>query len=136
MSARNDGDRVVRTVIKSALGMLAAVLLPVGAAQAQTSLGESTCTGYNGGGEIGQSFTATATGAITSIEVMANQDQASLTLRVYSGDGYGGTLLHTQAAGYFNNAGVFQTIVVSPAVTVTSGQVYTCLLYTSDAADE
>lgn len=87
-----------------------------------------------GSPNMGQSFTATVSGYIVNIQVV-NNDVASTNLRIYAGEGNGGTLLHTQEVDltdtYTNTTTfTFQTIVLDKTVGITSGSKYTFLFDT------
>lgn len=86
-------------------------------------------SGGSSGNRIGQSFTATHTGVITSIGV-ASDGSLTDTLKIYSGSGIGGTLLHTQIVTFSDtttstSSYTFFTITLDATVNITSGNTYT-----------
>lgn len=129
-------------------GMLIALLL----AQSHTYaadvvLENSGMLGYTslGGHDLGQSFTATKTGVISSIGVVDDGGAVSgtATLNIYSGAGNGGALLYTKSGIDFNsvdtvtdaNNYTFHTITIDSTVNITSGSVYTFILSPAVALD-
>lgn len=94
-------------------------------------------TGCNSGGwagQLGQSFTAGASGNLHSIELKTgstNSASANYDFYVYSGNGVGGSLLYSVTGGALStpsSASTNFTITLSSAVAITSGQQYTFLL--------
>ncbi|MCG3125346.1 MAG: hypothetical protein CHACPFDD_00164 [Phycisphaerae bacterium] len=75
-----------------------------------------------------QSFTPAITGRMTQLDVARFDGSSTVTLRIYAGEGTGGTLLHTQsvvlpATGSWNN------IPLSTPVQVSAGSKYTWRLH-------
>ena len=89
----------------------------------------ATLIGSSGGStEMGQSFTATVTGYIVNIQCVNDASEAT-NLKIYSGEGVGGTLLHTQAVNlidtYTNTTTYsYNTIVLDATIPITSGNSY------------
>ncbi|MDQ6997462.1 MAG: DUF5011 domain-containing protein, partial [Mariprofundus sp.] len=86
------------------------------------------------GNQMGQSFTAPRTGTLASINIASSVASTGATLKIYSGEGTAGALLHTQTIAVLNNTAVtaavvqsyaYQAVPLDAAVAVTSGQVYT-----------
>jgi hypothetical protein len=82
------------------------------------------------GSKVGQSFTMNtcASGNFTSIMVTsvtntAGDEPDNITLKIYQGSGYGGTVIHTQNDISFGIG--METINLSSAVPFTNGQTYT-----------
>ena len=76
----------------------------------------------------GQSFTATVTGTVTQIRVVAEANDAT-TIRLYNGPGTGqlngaGAPLYSQAVNLTNSQPAFQTITLTTPLPVTAGNVY------------
>jgi len=95
----------------------------------QASIWNNSANQVITGDELGQSFEATQNGLLTNIRVSPNTTNTS-TLTIYSGDGYGGSVLHTQSVTFtdlFNNPAsyTYQTIVISAPVSLTNGNMYT-----------
>ena len=108
--------------------------LSVTAAWAQTISVTDTSSGAFGSAVIGQSFTATLTGTVTSINVQSNNSTTS-TLLMYNGaSGSGLTTIGTPAyiqPGVTLTAageGVWQTINLTTPFPVVAGASYTFLL--------
>lgn len=86
--------------------------------------------------DIGQTFTATASGWLTKIEVAANAGGAAgVSVTVYAGSGIGGTLLYSKTVDFTSVDTVTSTavyswhaITIDSAVPITSGNVYTFVL--------
>ncbi len=87
----------------------------------------------SGGVTIGQSFTATKTGVLTDVQVVAfgSDSGDGIILDIYSGEGLGGTKIHTQT---FSTLGTtyttatdytFATLTLDTSIALTSGSVYT-----------
>ncbi|MDD3484864.1 DUF4347 domain-containing protein, partial [Azovibrio restrictus] len=95
----------------------------------------------NGHDDVGQTFTATKTGVLSSIRVASNNndDGSDWTLKIYEGAGIGGTLLHTQTGASIGNTVTdssnytLATINLNAAVNITNGQTYT-FAFTPDTA--
>ena len=94
----------------------------------------SGCNSGGWAGQLGQSFTAGATGNLHSIELKtgsSNSASANYDFYVYSGNGVGGSLLYSVTGGALSTpsaASTNFTITLSSAVAITSGQQYTFLL--------
>lgn len=104
------------------------MLIAVGAAQAAVLaiISQPVADGELGGAQIGQSFTVPVTGYITTIRLALLDEGASDTLRIYTGGGNSGALLHSQTVEYFGGVDCeFQTIALTTPVAVSAGQVYT-----------
>ncbi|VAX10039.1 hypothetical protein MNBD_GAMMA26-483, partial [hydrothermal vent metagenome] len=97
-----------------------------------TAVGFFSCCGL----DIGQSFTAAVDGELKNIQVVVGSTAVSgdpVELKIYSGESVAvGDLLHTQtfsgsmAATYTASSDyTFQSLALSPAVSITSGSVYT-----------
>ncbi len=78
----------------------------------------NTCSGG-----VGQSFTAGSTGMLTAIEIYGCSNWASLTLKIFDGEGMSGTLLHSQQV-HLSSPAAYKFILSTP-INVTAGQVYT-----------
>ena len=85
-----------------------------------------------GGFDIGQSFTATKTGVLSSIAVASDGGYlGNWTLTIYSGSDTSGTELHSQTGTAFSDTVngdhtyTLSTITISATVNLTSGNVYT-----------
>jgi hypothetical protein len=94
--------------------------------------------GVSSGNSVGQSFTATKTGLIKSISIASNLAQSE-TLKIYAGEGIGGSLLHTQSVNLTDSvtdASTFslQELILDAEVAITSGSQYTFAF--SGAAEE
>nr|WP_287018868.1 DUF4347 domain-containing protein [Halomonas sp.] len=76
-----------------------------------------------------QSFTATASGDLTSIAVVAGEVGGNVTLNVYSGDGVVGGSLTSQtftvSVDSNNQDYHFQTVALNSPISVTNGSIYT-----------
>ncbi len=88
---------------------------------------------------VGQSFTATKTGVISIIRVANGAGTFSGNLKIYSGAGNGGSLLHTQAVTLSGTNPVyssynFEDIIISASVEITSGSTYTFVF--TDGTDQ
>lgn len=104
------------------------------------TLGGTSVMGF----DMGQSFTATKTGRITSIEVAAsNNVSGTATLTIYAGAGSGGTVLYTKSGIDFSGVAAivdpnvygYTAISVDSEVNITSGNVYTFRLSPKTAID-
>ncbi|WDE11295.1 Ig-like domain-containing protein [Thalassomonas haliotis] len=95
------------------------------------TLGALSLTGH----DIGQSFTATKTGVLSSIGVVDDGSAVSgtATLTVYDGSGTGGSVLYSKSNIDFSAVDTFtdadnytlHTITIDSTVNITSGNVYT-----------
>ena len=88
---------------------------------------------------VGQSFQATKTGVISIIRVANGAGTFSGNLKIYSGAGNGGSLLHTQAVTLTGTNPVyssysFEDITISASVEITSGFTYTFVF--TDGTDQ
>lgn len=81
--------------------------------------------GNSGSCPTGQSFTATATGVVTTIRVAQYFSGNVGLLTIYAGEGDTGMLLHSQWVTYTGSGGSFHTIILTTPVPVTMGQKYT-----------
>jgi hypothetical protein len=78
------------------------------------------------GYSVWQSFTAGHTGMLVQIDHgYFNAMTGTATLKIYSGSGTGGTLLYSAGVTISGTGNFWQTFLISPAVAVTTGQVYT-----------
>ncbi|AWY00366.1 hypothetical protein A8139_10410 [Marinomonas primoryensis] len=90
-------------------------------------------------GVWGQSFIATKTGVLSSINlIVSTAAQSDVTLSVYSDEGVGGALLHSQtvSASELSHVAIsytdWETINLSETVHITSGNSYTFVFGDSD----
>ena len=90
-------------------------------------------------GVWGQSFTATKTGVLSSINLLVNTAaESDVTLSVYSGEGVGGALLHSQtvSASELSHLATdftdWETISLSELVNITAGNRYTFVFGNAD----
>lgn len=83
---------------------------------------QSDFTGYYGGGNYWQSFTAGVSGYLTAITVKSYQPN-TVTLNLYAGTGTGGTFLGTGNAVTIGTNDV--TITLNSPIHITAGNVYT-----------
>ena len=76
---------------------------------------------------IGQSFTACASGTLTTIRVLNEIAVSGRTITIYSGDGTGGTVLGSVSSlSLTASSTIYNDIDVSGAgITVTNGNIYT-----------
>ncbi len=73
-----------------------------------------------------QSFTAGITGALVKIDQgFFNEMTGTATLNIYTGTGFGGTLLYTATVTISGTGNFWETFTISPGVSVTAGSVYT-----------
>ncbi|MDQ6961735.1 MAG: hypothetical protein Q9M28_04290, partial [Mariprofundaceae bacterium] len=88
----------------------------------------------NTGNQMGQSFIAPRSGTLASLGITSSVASTGATLKIYSGDGIAGTLLHTQTIAVDNNttaaagvvsAYIYQAVPLNLVVSVISGQSYT-----------
>jgi hypothetical protein len=94
-------------------------------------IGNNSATWINGVYQLGQSFTATKTGAISAIKLVTGDSYTNKTLTIYQGEGTSGTVLFTQSGINFAdtytdiNTFTYTTVTLSTPVPITSGGVYT-----------
>jgi len=108
--------------------------LKVSGAASGTTLDQSntlpggTCPASSWGWtEFGQSFTAGASGSLTSVSFLfVNNSNGNGTLKIYMGVGNTGTMLSSQPFSVTNGNGMVN-FPISSNVTVTSGQAYTMI---------
>ncbi|SHE46364.1 autotransporter-associated beta strand repeat-containing protein [Marinomonas polaris DSM 16579] len=103
------------------------------------SPGISSANTYGTTGVWGQSFTATKTGVLSSINLLVNTAaESDVTLSVYSGEGVGGALLHSQtvSASELSHLATdftdWETISLSELVNITAGNRYTFVFGNAD----
>lgn len=108
---------------------------------------DTTLAGTSEGAyDIGQSFTATQTGALSAIGVAAEMNSGisgTATLNVYEGAGNTGNLLYTKSGINFAGIGTinttsnysFHSLAIDQTVNVTNGSVYTFVLSPGHAMD-
>jgi hypothetical protein len=100
-------------------------------------IGVTTANGFATSLKWGQSFAATVTGEISAVRFATNNALAGGTLKIYAGEGLGGTLLGTQTginlADTVTSTDVFtfSTINLTTPVAITSGSQYTFYFETS-----
>jgi len=87
--------------------------------------------------ELGQSFSATCNGKLDKIRVLSNNSNSSITVRIYSGSGNGGTLLGTlnnqsvtDYSGNHTNYSEFD--FSSENISLTNGSTYTFMVNSAD----
>jgi hypothetical protein len=116
--------------------------------------GNDPGAGYGGGNtntistatppfNIGQSFTATKTGLLTTLTLYATFPSGTATLNIYANDGTGGTPLETQSLSPFNsgsnnmdtggNRYIGTDITLNTPVSIVNGNKYTFQIVTSDS---
>lgn len=73
-----------------------------------------------------QSFTAGLTGTLSQIDqAFASTMTGTATLKIYSGNGTAGTLLHMAGVTLSGSVNFWQPFTISPPVDVSAGQIYT-----------
>jgi hypothetical protein len=106
--------------------------------------GVSTVSTTTGTFDIGQSFTATKTGLLTTLTLYAKFPSGTATLNIYANDGTGGTLLETQSLSPFNTSGAYDTggnryigtnITLNSPVSIANGSKYTFQIVTTAYLD-
>jgi hypothetical protein len=113
--------------VKLAGAFFPAMLLGTPAVASTVTYGNSTGNVpgvISGSSEGGQSFTATENGLLKTISLKTIFNHASFTLKVYSGEGVDGTLLHTQSFTT-SNSYAYSTYTLDSDVTLTSNSIYT-----------
>ncbi|MBF0319256.1 MAG: hypothetical protein HQL01_05570 [Nitrospirae bacterium] len=99
--------------------IILSTLLSYGSAFAACAISQTNIDNNINASPVGQSFTATCTGIISSI-VVTSAANLACTLNIYSGESVaGGNLLSTQAVNLVNPG--ITTITISGTVNVTSG---------------
>jgi hypothetical protein len=98
-----------------------------------------------GGHDIGQSFTATKTGVLSSIEITDDgaANFGTATLSIYSGSGNGGSLLYSKSGIDFTiidtitdaSTYTLHSLSIDSTVNITSGNVYTFVFTAGTAID-